>query len=860
MSSFHLPIVIGQGRSERVVIVHLIDKKEEYEENRVVITSSGSQNTPLFKISKDAHLIGMNREIEDIKGLDVSFKTSKTDDDPYTIISRSEINEKLLVPKNTNTVFCVTEDFSTNENNKKNYINKSLFNPQDPKKYTAPTFVKVCEHKEEGSEEVVYKFCIVDSKDTNTIKPTNRGTFNIYCVRATGFDGVVVFKTFINNTEYRGELHIVRPAADAKIVRINADLGSDATQINYFLSTGESPIQNIDIVRNMLGEYSTDRKYGNLAQPQNGKPLFTQREEGNDHFYKTGNITFKNKGDIDKSITDSDTFINYLNTSAYGKNQNTGKGADTWDKERNFNSKLINIKILYSYSNTTGVTSAVNGIMFKFGNDEGDVTNHDDLRLVLRAIYKQLIKISTKNRQLQDCRLFSVLLLVPNIYVQANIDSLLYELNKLNKNNEGIKYDFRIISESDSAFVGIKEVREEGGRNTILGKLLDSVSNPLQKDTFLIIDAGKGTTDFSIIRYDTTADRAANNSIISLKRGGIVGAGGAIDYVFARVFARQVYNYTSDKPENSVDINEFTNRFMTMIAKLSPLDQDVMMQNVELLKKNYRDDDSDDRPKTALCDCFKTESARNIVSNLLQADFDGNYDNIKDNDDGWKKVASWNWDKSSNIECVEEDKNEVEWVCNAIAETIVNKMIFAQEDSLTKAIDYVIFNGRSFLFRPLQNAFCEKIEKHRGVHKVNFGGIIGLGLAVVKNKLNDTDARNLRVANINGFDMKAISVKYHEHDLGVNCNSDLCCMDGIELNGEDTFKQEKFWRGYKVIDLVTKKESKLYYIGYKNTSFVPTLVQINETRQENPTRTKLVQMTLFPVSFNIINLKDYNNE
>ena len=55
-------------------------------------------------------------------------------------------------------------------------------------------------------------------------------------------------------------------------------------------------------------------------------------------------------------------------------------------------------------------------------------------------------------------------------------------------------------------------------------------------------------------------------------------------------------------------------------------------------------------------------------------------------------------------------------MCKAIADTIVNEMIFTDyNQKLTKQIDYVIFNGRSFLFPPLKDAFLNAITCHHSI-------------------------------------------------------------------------------------------------------------------------------------------------
>ena len=771
MSSYHLPIVLGQNQAERIVVIHLVDDGENYEESRVVIVSPASRNIPLFRISDQAQLIGIGGEL-------------------------------------------------------------------------------VRPHFDDGSNLVKV------SVGGIAVTPRRSNGFWNYRVSSGDFDDEVVFSITMkdddgNDITLEGRLHIVRPAGGEMVMNINADLGSDATQINYYIpGMGVVGSQRINLVKCFTDGYKPDRTYDDLARPESREPLYIQQEKGTKGFYKTGNITFHVGGDINCGLQDAGTFINYINVSAAGKNEtgNATKRSTTWDKEANFNRKLINIKMLYAHYDIPEVTDPVDDINYVDNGEFKDVSDRLALLKVLQAIYKQLITISTSGMNRQ-CKLFSILLLVPNIYIQENIDLLLYEMSKMNKNDDGRKYDFRVISESDSAFVGIKEARMAGGTTSILSDILNSVKDIRQKDTFLIIDAGKGTTDFSIVRYDSNPNGAANSNLISLKRGGIVGAGGAVDYVFARVFARQIYKHRNEIVSgitSKVEKSEFIHRFMTLIEKLTPVDQDRVMLIVEMLKKKYKEEG--DKARTAqVYTCFAGTSAKTIVAALL-GDSIPTYKAIASSQEAWKEVSQWVWGNQT-IAVDSDDLDDVEWVCQAIAQTIITEMIFVNKgDSLNRQIDYVIFNGRSFLFEPLKKAFVDAIEPNRGIWYENHG------FSVYAKRLRPRESYyNLKIAPLSGFNMKSVSVEFKKHDLGVNCNSDLCCTEGIRFE-DGVLDQGRFWRGFEIEDNGCHEPTR-YYIGYvkngKANPFAPELIQGESAQNQNisDTRKKLVLMTLFPVSY-----------
>ena len=286
MSSYHFPIILGQNKKERIIIIHLTDGTEGYQENRVVVVSS-SENEPLFRIPKEAVMVKSDGSIAD----------------------------NVAITKGNLTV----KDGSTNR--------------------------KIVPHEKDD----FYAYTIKNNVDY-------------------GFDGIIIFRYKINDTEYKGCLSIIR-TEDSNVLKINIDLGSEATQATYFcqdIAAGQC--QPINLVEAIKETYSK-RDYGTLTNPTSGT-LFTQQDEDNPNYYKTGNITFhkysnnSSYGDLTlNEVPGTDyertkgqatfrPFINYLNVAAAGKNANSSKYS-VWAKETPYTEKLFNIKVLYA--NTDGV-------------------------------------------------------------------------------------------------------------------------------------------------------------------------------------------------------------------------------------------------------------------------------------------------------------------------------------------------------------------------------------------------------------------------------------------------------------------------------------------------------------------------
>lgn len=844
MSSYHFPIILGQNKSERIVIIHLVDAQENYEEKRVVITTPDSASAPLFRISTK------------VKVVDRSGLTNK-----YDIVIGGETSNKGKIQKG--------------------------------------------------------KSCLQVKIGDEVVNPISKYGYYDFYYQKEKFDGIVeytyqIFDENGKNNTFKGKLHIVRPHRDDTMLKLTADLGSDATQVSFVLhkrAVVDEPPTFIELVEGMKDSYSNSRNYPNRSQLQ-AESVFIQEEKvqkgdgssyRNPYYYKTGNITFKNDGLINMDINDEDSFINYLSVSSSGKNAGYSDQT-TWDIEGKYDCKLVNIKMLYSEIGNPN-SPAVGAVNFCFKENKEGVPKRiterrENLLEVLRSIYSQIINVSLKKFDDVKCEYYSIMLLVPNIYIQQNIDILLMELNDLmndsyaesingkDDNKEGKTrklFDFRIVSESDSAFIGLKEISTSTGGKSLIDDFLDrlNIKDNKKKDTFLIIDAGKGTTDYSIIRYSNGINGRSSNLVTSLDRGGIVGAGGAIDYVFSRILARQIYRHRADLGLNVNEadlVNEevFVNDFMKMIECLVPMDQNVIMLIVEKLKISYQLNETTNKIEIAkMYRCFENGDAAKIISFLLKADPNKSFEKVSTTyTDEWESVAKCNLDLFDNDKefAEKQDNQEVESICDTIANAIIIDQVFKGGDSaLTNSIDFVIFTGRSFLFRPLKEAFRKAIKGKKGIYRENYSNdLLGeMAYRRDRNAVKKDNGKleilgNLTIAEnkdkspiVDDKDMKPISVKYHDHNLGVNCNSNLCCINGLSASNEkqEIVNAERFWLGFKGVGQNNRKEN-YYYIGYVDSFSCSSNAGLNVNQMTPRYRSKddLIKMTLFPVRYQRVKL------
>ena len=102
-----------------------------------------------------------------------------------------------------------------------------------------------------------------------------------------------------------------------------------------------------------------------------------------------------------------------------------------------------------------------------------------------------------------------------------------------------------------------------------------------------------------------------------------------------------------------------------------------------------------------------------------------------------------------------------------------------------------------------------------------------------------------------GYSMKEISVQFSDHNVGCNCNSDLCCLNGLQISrdGEYRFGMKQFWEGF-----TDSNKNKVYYLGYPGHSFTGAGVYFRRVRKTSD-EIKLIDMTLFPIQYNPVDLE-----
>lgn len=280
------------------------------------------------------------------------------------------------------------------------------------------------------------------------------------------------------------------------------------------------------------------------------------------------------------------------------------------------------------------------------------------LRLILSNFLHCILSQTCNNRD----KFVRIVLLVPNVYYQSKIyrlmDNLYRDFKTIQNSNRPYNHckgiEVQVVSESDASFLGVKSNRPD----------LDYRAN----GHYLIIDAGKGTTDFSILQTAIT-----RNQFNSLYRDGIPASGNVITYAFYEALRDYMIGC-------GVPIEEYIRN----------------AQNSELLQfSNLMDQLKKDYSATNTSSAIFTRPNRNDIKDmaaLIQYLKDG----IKDG----KKIPG----------CSSYVDNKIGELVTSLEESLNNFMMHNNIQFI-----HVLLSGRGFLFNPFKQAIIEMLKRNQWI-------------------------------------------------------------------------------------------------------------------------------------------------
>ena len=296
--------------------------------------------------------------------------------------------------------------------------------------------------------------------------------------------------------------------------------------------------------------------------------------------------------------------------------------------------------------------------------------------------------------------------LMPNVYEQQEIVKILRLLQQditviiSEEEFSGIKgFEVTAISESDASVMGVCELKKEQNKQ-------------LDGGNYLLLDAGKGTLDFSLIKYEF--DQTINQyTYKNLWRSGIIGAGNSLTYAYFIALVHQYLDERYDKNEGDVDAHDIKQFIYANILgrQIQHGDKSIAGAGDPSLLLNMM---------RAVDKYKKYASCANMV-----LDDDG----ASSNDlNSLQLNAFVDWLES----CVDENKQSVvalthlnyvdEMIQSLVCETmnIIDQMQTGRNEQKYK-IDKVIFTGRAFNLKPFKIEMMDALkQKYQSIEEVSF--------------------------------------------------------------------------------------------------------------------------------------------
>lgn len=354
-------------------------------------------------------------------------------------------------------------------------------------------------------EDNIYKIILTDQQLENSsesefvqkIETKNDIIFKIKYRKSEVQKEVEVQFYFQSGNERRSgsKFNIYFPHSNDKVIKSALDFGSEASQIiqkkQDSISSTLVPSKMEDLLSS-LPTLGVNFKFDDYIQSSN------ESDSDNDKFLKSVFFYQSSSAQSNDNLYPSSHYFKFLTR----EDEVGGFFSDTQHQYK----ILPNLKLGYINLNEFKVRFA-NGEKF-----DGEDFIVNTKKLILSNFIESLIHYNKSD----NLNYFYFTLLYPNVYDQKTINKVHDELddiflNKLTANKIS-GYELSMLSESDAVFLGYKH------------KYYEKIKPNAE---YVVIDSGKGTTDYSII--STGMDK---NQFITKFRTGFVGAGNLITFSF----------------------------------------------------------------------------------------------------------------------------------------------------------------------------------------------------------------------------------------------------------------------------------------------------------------------------------------
>ena len=318
-------------------------------------------------------------------------------------------------------------------------------------------------------------------------------------------------------------------AGNRAIYDVVLDFGSEASQIS--ITRRDREVWHVDDILSVFT--SIRNRYDKSIEPGQ----CTQYER--DVYYKSHFFIPKNLSDRENDRDAAAVFMADFNPALAPDNERLKFLTKTVDENtpdfKGRYMKLPNVKIS-KFSAISLNKIYFNGVQHQISGFRDDYYYRSAINIFVHTILDHLQNVA----DVPNCYM-SLTVLMPNVYSQSqvsrNLEYMAEDMDSILESNEYQRltgYEIQSISESDASFLGIMNTEGAGHKDGM----------------YLIMDAGKGTLDSSVVRVDNQGKRLYSG----LFRFGSVGAGAALSYAvlvcLADAFLKAALNGYDDGDEN----------------------------------------------------------------------------------------------------------------------------------------------------------------------------------------------------------------------------------------------------------------------------------------------------------------------
>ena len=347
------------------------------------------------------------------------------------------------------------------------------------------------------------------------------------------------------------QLHLI---PQHQIYDVVIDFGSEASQVVYHRRQKSTNFRRMELVGNLLDYYYGHLKGQGLHQQTDDKELYRSA-----FFIKKEGSVFDPTDPPGKQ--GDKELLNLLTARA---------NTDTLSEQNMLVSNLklahlgaynFTIKFQDSQSNAFGV------LQQNFSNAAVRL-QQAVINYFLQTVLEEIRRSTRENRPIY----LAVRLLVPNVFEQNKLAKIIYGtqqgLEQIAAKNPTFQLkgvEVSTLSESDASFLGYKREKDQEAKY--------SQSYFEAGKRYLVIDVGKGTTDFSILQI-----HAETKQLASLYRSGFIGAGNVLSYAFVDTVLTALVGKNTEKRQ----------RVLFNIVKRSDVSTKMrFMEVIEQFKINY---------------------------------------------------------------------------------------------------------------------------------------------------------------------------------------------------------------------------------------------------------------------------------